>query len=146
MNKSVIVHGPKGCGKTTNARRIADALGLTKIQDEWEPLDRQLAPFNTLHLTSSEGPWPAHVRRVARFDDVMAKLDAGLPLDIAELATTSRPRCRDCEVEGKELDANRLCSDCEVMGDSYQKLDALIAEGYPRHQALLMAGLADPAE
>lgn len=146
MNKSVIVYGPPGCGKTTNAQRIATALGLAKIHDNWEPLDRQLAPFNTLHLTNSEGPWPTHVRRVAHFDAVMAQLDAGRPLDITDLATTSRPRCRSCETEGRDLDAHRLCSDCEVMGDAYQKLDGLIADGYPRYQALVMAGLADPAE
>ncbi|MDF3842696.1 AAA family ATPase [Pseudomonas citronellolis] len=142
LNKSVIVYGPPGCGKTTNAQRIATALGLTKIHDNWDPLDRQLAPFNTLHLTNSSGPWPPHVRRVARYADVMQQIEAGRPLDITDLATTSRPRCRSCEEEGKGLDANRLCSDCEAMAPAYQKFDALIAEGHSRHQAFLMSGLA----
>ncbi|UQY33791.1 hypothetical protein K8U54_19060 [Pseudomonas fulva] len=58
--RSVIVQGPQGCGKTLNAARIAKALGLTKIVDDWQPgaaLDKQ----HTLYLTHhdfAESPGP----------------------------------------------------------------------------------------
>ena len=35
--KSWLVYGPEGCGKTRNARAIANALGLTDILDDWQP-------------------------------------------------------------------------------------------------------------
>jgi ABC-type thiamine transport system ATPase subunit len=35
VNKSVVVYGPLGCGKSTNANRIAAALGLTTIVDDY---------------------------------------------------------------------------------------------------------------
>lgn len=51
--RSVIVQGPQACGKTRNAARIAKALGLSKIVDDWQPgdaLDKQ----HTLYLTNHE--------------------------------------------------------------------------------------------
>ncbi|OLU15435.1 hypothetical protein BVH03_23060 [Pseudomonas sp. PA15(2017)] len=48
-----MVQGPQACGKTRNADRIAKALGLSKIVDNWQPgdaLDKQ----HTLYLTNSE--------------------------------------------------------------------------------------------
>lgn len=35
--KSIIVSGPQGCGKTTNASRIVKALGLKRVRDSWVP-------------------------------------------------------------------------------------------------------------
>ena len=54
--RSVIVYGPQACGKTRNARAIADALGLKDIRDNWfhgTPIPR----FDALVLTSDEPPF-----------------------------------------------------------------------------------------
>lgn len=34
---SVVLHGPAGCGKTTNAAAIRDRLGLAFVLDGWCP-------------------------------------------------------------------------------------------------------------
>ena len=33
---ATVVHGPQGCGKTTNAKRIMDAYGLHTLVDGWD--------------------------------------------------------------------------------------------------------------
>lgn len=35
-NKSVIVYGPRACGKTRHAKRIAKHFGLSRIIDDWD--------------------------------------------------------------------------------------------------------------
>ena len=48
--KSVIVVGPKGCGKTTNKDALAAAYGATRVIDNWQPSDP--APMaDTIMLT-----------------------------------------------------------------------------------------------
>ncbi|ENG0046373.1 hypothetical protein ABR862_001224 [Pseudomonas aeruginosa] len=74
MNRSYIVHGPTGCGKTQNAERMAAALGLTKVQDNWSPMDQVFEPFDTLYLTASEGPWPDQARHVLSFAEAMGRV------------------------------------------------------------------------
>ncbi|MFU3805831.1 hypothetical protein ACM7G9_09010 [Pseudomonas aeruginosa] len=74
MNRSYIVHGPTGCGKTRNAERMAAALGLTKVQDNWSPMDQVFEPFDTLYLTASEGPWPDQARHVLSFAEAMGRV------------------------------------------------------------------------
>ncbi|WP_185837649.1 hypothetical protein [Pseudomonas aeruginosa] len=74
MNRSHIVHGPTGCGKTRNAERIAAALGLSKVQDNWSPMDQVFEPFDTLYLTASEGPWPDQARHVLSFAEAMGRV------------------------------------------------------------------------
>lgn len=68
--KSVLVHGPQGCGKTSNAPAIAQVLGLSNIQDNWEP-GAAVALLDTLVLTSfCEARW--HFKgRVMTFDQAM---------------------------------------------------------------------------
>ena len=46
---AVIIYGPQGCGKTTQAQVLAKHYGLTNILDEWDP--SQGLTFNTLALT-----------------------------------------------------------------------------------------------
>ncbi|HBO1356873.1 TPA: hypothetical protein L5622_001949 [Pseudomonas aeruginosa] len=74
MNRSYIVHGPTGCGKTRNAERMAAALGLTKVQDNWSPMDQVFEPFDTLYLTASNGPWPDQARHVLSFSEAMGRV------------------------------------------------------------------------
>jgi len=50
MNKSVIVYGPQGCGKTLNARRIAKHFGLARIEDDYT--GGRVRATGTLYLTN----------------------------------------------------------------------------------------------
>lgn len=50
MNKSVVVYGPAGCGKTVNSRKLAAHFGVRKVKD-WAPGD--FIP-NTDHLLLSQ--------------------------------------------------------------------------------------------
>lgn len=58
MNKSVIICGPQGCGKSRNAKKLAKHFGLTRIMDEdgeWmvgDPIPEE----DTLILTNEEVP------------------------------------------------------------------------------------------
>jgi uridine kinase len=70
---SVVVWGPQGCGKTRNAARIAKALGLDTVIDDWhhtlsEPWPRQGA----LLLTNEEPPeWFRYP--VVRYEEVIGR-------------------------------------------------------------------------
>lgn len=68
--KSWLVHGPEGCGKTRNARAIADALGLPDILDDWQP-GMPWPTTKTLVLTNHSLPADAGVR-VLTFEQAMA--------------------------------------------------------------------------
>jgi adenylate kinase family enzyme len=81
MNKSVIVFGPAGCGKTTNAVRLAQHFGLNKIADEADlssqPTHRGWE-LDTLYLVQERPTWaPEEARRVIEFYDAMALAKAG---------------------------------------------------------------------
>lgn len=56
-------------------------------------------------------------------------------------------RCRRCRKE-TQVFGSSWCEDCYYPGidRDYQRFDDLCAEGYTRHQARIMAGLADPEE
>lgn len=62
---------------------------------------------------------------------------------------TERIVCR-CQKCSKETDVfgSRWCADCHYPGidQDWARFEMLVEEGYPRHQARIMAGLADPAE
>lgn len=74
--KSWLVYGPEGCGKTTNAQAIADALGLTEIVDDWQPGDP--APITkALVLTNHLGPdFPPFYRRALSYEQAMSLVAA----------------------------------------------------------------------
>lgn len=71
MNKSYVIHGPAGCGKSTNAHRIKKSFGLSHVVDDWNwgmPAQR----FGHLYLTNQ--PPPAGLgyeadRRIMSFAD-----------------------------------------------------------------------------
>lgn len=72
--KSWLVYGPEGCGKTTNAQAIADALGLTEIVDGWLPGD-PVPPHKALLLSTETPDFPTH-KRVLTFDQAMSLVAA----------------------------------------------------------------------
>ena len=53
MNRTVIVHGPAGCGKTRNAEKLMRHFGMNRIVDDWTP--SALCPIRgALVLTNSD--------------------------------------------------------------------------------------------
>ena len=78
--KSWIVHGPQGCGKTVNARRIADALGLRDVRDDWDGRHRSFRLTDTLHLTHELPEWTGQIRRVMGFERAMLLVDGKITL------------------------------------------------------------------
>lgn len=69
--KSWLVYGPQACGKTRNARAIADALGLPDILDDWHP-GMPVPTTKTLVLTNETGPFQPFTRRVLSFEQAMS--------------------------------------------------------------------------
>lgn len=73
MNKSVIVFGPAGCGKTTHASRLSKCFGLDTIVDD---ADLSMPPAyseNTLYLVRERPAWaPEDDGRIIEFRDAMA--------------------------------------------------------------------------
>lgn len=53
MKPSVIVHGPRGCGKTRHRLALQRHFGLPDVRDDWGPTETPRA-FGTLYLTSFE--------------------------------------------------------------------------------------------
>lgn len=89
MNKSIIVYGPQGCGKTRYAERIAKHFGLTIINDADDP--RQLRDFHRMKcllLTSTDKATicaelmldPSEFNRVLSFAEVAQQINAAIPL------------------------------------------------------------------
>jgi len=74
--KSVLVIGPQGCGKTSQASSIAKALGLSNIHDNWEP-GAAVALLDTLVLTNARvANW--HFKgRTMTFDQAMQIVQHG---------------------------------------------------------------------
>ncbi|MDG9890391.1 hypothetical protein [Pseudomonas juntendi] len=68
--RSCIVHGPAGCGKSTNAQAIAKALGLRHIHDNWTS-GTPVPLLDTLVLTSADDPAWYFNGRVLSFDQAM---------------------------------------------------------------------------
>lgn len=71
MNKSWIVYGPQGCGKTRNAKAIAKRLGLGKVRDGWDGRKHTFALTDTLHLTNEIPAWAKDNRRVLTYAEAM---------------------------------------------------------------------------
>lgn len=74
--KSVLVYGPQGCGKTTNAPVIAKALGLNNIHDNWEP-GAAVALLDTLVLTNARVATWHFKGRTMTFDQAMQVVQHG---------------------------------------------------------------------
>lgn len=79
MNKSIVVYGPQGCGKSKNAKAFMKFFGLNCLFDG-HPIELGYPKFDTLVLTnhhpSTLQKWN---RRVIEFDKAMAMMNA--PID-----------------------------------------------------------------
>lgn len=77
MSATILIHGPKACGKTRNAQALAAHFGCSRIVDDWNGRDR-VAP-GALVLTNVDD-WKASAlpttRRVMPF--ALAMREAGL--------------------------------------------------------------------
>lgn len=71
---STVVYGPQGCGKTRNAKRIAKALNLRTIVDDWDFGSGAAWPrAGALLLTSTTPPeWFRYP--VLSFNDAMKQV------------------------------------------------------------------------
>lgn len=54
MRKTIVVHGPPGCGKSRNAAALARHFRVTDVVDEFDPVRHRLTP-GALHLTNAPG-------------------------------------------------------------------------------------------
>lgn len=54
MAKSIIVHGPQGCGKTRNAEALRKHYGMTHVLDGWT--NRDVIPLRDTLVLTSECP------------------------------------------------------------------------------------------
>jgi len=69
---TIIVCGPKGCGKTQNADVIKRYLGLTHVIDQWRPKGL-IPPYDCLILTNCEIVGSVYKGvAVRQYDDIMA--------------------------------------------------------------------------
>lgn len=87
--KSVIIYGPQGCGKTRNAEKLMKHFGLSKSEDLDPPIKRKyrenhggkIAQVDVLYLTNMTrdemvklGVIDTEARRVFAFEDAMGML------------------------------------------------------------------------
>ena len=88
MEKSWIVYGPQGTGKTLHASAICKALGLDpkRTIDEWDGRQCSFKPAGTLHLTTHLPAWAEGSRRALSIEQALARVP-GL---------AAPPRCPRC--------------------------------------------------
>ncbi|MDH0133505.1 AAA family ATPase [Pseudomonas asiatica] len=118
--RSCLVHGPAGCGKTTNAQAIARALGLSQILDNWDAGD-PVPLLDTLVLTNADNPAWYFKGRVMTFEQAMqfAQQRLAIPTSEAEhhaaawlgqagLYRTRFDAVRNCEQSVRPVSADEL--------------------------------------
>jgi len=69
--KSYILYGPEGCGKTKNAEAIANRLGLKTIVDNWDGDPTSYRMTNILYITNDVPTWARNNRRLISYSDAM---------------------------------------------------------------------------
>lgn len=52
LEKTVIVTGPQGCGKTMASAKLLGHFGCSRVQDDWTP--RKPLVAGALHLTNDD--------------------------------------------------------------------------------------------
>lgn len=69
MEKSVVVYGPQGCGKTTHAKALAKHFGVAHIVDDARSDLPKLEKCDHLYLMRGRPTWADDsYRRVLPFD------------------------------------------------------------------------------
>ena len=66
MNRTVIVYGPQGCGKSKAASRLMRQFGCAQLVDDWD--GESPLPDGALALTNRQPPYAVQGRIVA-FDE-----------------------------------------------------------------------------
>lgn len=76
IERSWIVHGPQGCGKSEHARAIARALGVWRIRDNWDGRRKSFRDLDTLHLVQKVPDWlsESEARRCVSFEHAMVRV------------------------------------------------------------------------
>jgi len=74
MNKSWILHGPQGTGKTLHAPSIARLLDLPIIDDERDLRARSFRPFGVLHIADELPVWARDNRHVISIEAALERL------------------------------------------------------------------------
>ena len=69
MNKPIIIVTPQGAGKTLNAQKLQQALGCTRIVDEWD--GRSPLQPGDLALTNADPAFPDRYRLMS-LDEALA--------------------------------------------------------------------------
>lgn len=94
--KTVIVHGPRACGKTRNAARIAAHFGIPTIVDDWDECLHEITP-GAIHLTNR--PVRKASVRCVNFADLQLPPVVGVigmkkagPRHISKYQTVDRPK------------------------------------------------------
>lgn len=76
MEKSIVVIGPKGCGKTLNAQALAHALN----RPHWCELDQHANPPRTDHVILANELTPATAGlKVMAFSEAIKMVDKPTP-------------------------------------------------------------------
>jgi len=73
---SFILYGPQGCGKTTNASRIAKVFGLINVRDGWSGNIDTFVAQDTLHITSAIPSWVLEIPTVISYQIAMRLVEA----------------------------------------------------------------------
>lgn len=68
---TVIIHGPKASGKTTNAKQFKLHYGCRHIVDEWMPGDKVPCLDRALILTTEDPPFNIPRARVIHIDTAL---------------------------------------------------------------------------
>jgi len=84
MNKSVIVYGPQGCGKTRHAERIRKHFGLDSIVDDFDPRKGMML-YGVLYLTCDMRapmmrPTNKRMGQLFSFAEVAQQINDAIPL------------------------------------------------------------------
>lgn len=85
MNKSIIVYGPQGCGKTRYAERMRKHFGLSSVVDDFDPVRTGIILYGMLYLTSDMRTPQIRagntiIGMVFHFSDVAQQINAAIPL------------------------------------------------------------------
>lgn len=131
MNKSVIVYGPQGCGKSLNAELLRDHYGLEKVVelDEYlphvivgvRPTPVKLPLVGVLFLTHlTRGQMVEHniidadARRVFSYEEAMLAVERGAQdlggNTLANAGNTLVRACHDASVAAGWWNANMTCT------------------------------------